>query len=89
MFARSGEVGYTNSMSKVLDMVATHPDYRRQGAASMLVQRGCDMADVEGVETYVSASRDGASLYAKFGFVDCSVAGQGTVSMVRRERCVN
>ncbi|KAJ5903454.1 acetyltransferase [Penicillium tannophilum] len=70
-------------------MVATHPDYRRQGAASMLLQRGCDIADAEGVEMYVSASKDGASLYAKFGFVDYSIAGQETVSMVRHVRCVD
>lgn len=59
------QLDYTNAM-KVLNMVATHPDYRRQGAASMLLQRGCDIADAEGVEMYVSASKHGASLYAKF-----------------------
>lgn len=71
-------------MGKVLDIVATHPDYQRQGAASMLVQWGCDLADVEGLAAYVSASKNGASLYAKFGFVDCSNAGQETTSMARR-----
>ncbi|CRL20251.1 Acyl-CoA N-acyltransferase [Penicillium camemberti] len=69
---------------KVLDMVATHPDYQRQGAASMLVQRGCDLADVKGSGTYVSASKNGASRYAKFGFVDYSNAGQETTVIVRR-----
>lgn len=71
-------------MGKVLDMVATHPDYQRQGAASMLIKWGCDLADDEELGTYVSASKNGASLYAKFGFVDCSNAGQETTSMVRR-----
>lgn len=32
---------------------------------------------------YVSASNNGASLYAKFGFVGYSNAGQETTSMVR------
>lgn len=52
----------------------------------MLVKWGCELADAEGVEMYVSASKDGASLYAKFDFVDYSNAGQGTTSMVRRGR---
>lgn len=49
----------------------------------MLTQRGCDLADVEGVETYVSVSNNRTSLYAKFGFVGYSDAGQETTSMVR------
>ncbi|KAJ5610961.1 acetyltransferase [Penicillium lagena] len=70
----------------VLDLVATHPDYQRRGAASRLVQWGCDLADVEGADMYVSASKDGASLYAKFGFVDYSNPGQETITMIRRAR---
>lgn len=76
----------TISRTKVLDIVATHPDYQRQGAASMLVKWGCDLADIERVSTYVSASKKGASLYTKFDFLDRSTAGQDTISMSRQSR---
>ncbi|KAJ5620606.1 acetyltransferase [Penicillium lagena] len=67
-----------------LDTVATHPDYQRRGAGSMLVKWGCDLADAEGVGAYVDASKDGAPLYAKFGFVDYSNPGEEIASMARR-----
>ncbi|KAJ5098965.1 acetyltransferase [Penicillium argentinense] len=66
-----------------LDTVATHPDYQRRGAGSMLVKWGCELADVEGVAAYVDASKDGAPLYAKFGFVDFSNLGDEIASMAR------
>ncbi|KAM5369636.1 hypothetical protein ACJZ2D_008895 [Fusarium nematophilum] len=53
-----------------LDMLVTHPDYQRRGAGSMLVKWGCDLADKNHVELYVDASKMGALLYRKFGFVD-------------------
>ncbi|KAJ5933809.1 acetyltransferase [Penicillium verhagenii] len=58
-----------------LDMLATHPHYQRQGAASHLVQTGLDLAEADGLAMYVSASKKGAPLYARFGFIDCSVVG--------------
>ncbi|KAJ5832204.1 acyl-CoA N-acyltransferase [Penicillium riverlandense] len=67
-----------------LDTVATHPDYQRRGAGAMLVKWGCDLADAEGVGAYVDASKDGAPLYAKFGFVDYSNPGEEIASMARR-----
>ncbi|KAJ5624772.1 hypothetical protein N7510_001081 [Penicillium lagena] len=69
-----------------LDMLATHPDYRRRGAASLLVGWGCKIADQRGLEAYVDASKDGAPLYEKFGFVDRSdptATIEGVTSMVR------
>ncbi|CAL5871089.1 uncharacterized protein PFLUO_LOCUS5335 [Penicillium psychrofluorescens] len=69
---------------KDLDTVATHPDYQRRGAGSMLVKWGCDLADAEGVGAYVDASKDGAPLYAKFGFVDYSPPGEENSAMARR-----
>jgi predicted N-acetyltransferase YhbS len=66
-----------------LDTVATHPDYQRRGAGSMLVKWGCELADVEGVAAYVDASKNGAPLYAKFGFVDFSNPGDEIASMAR------
>lgn len=44
----------------------------------MLVQRKCDLADVDGLGTYVSANNNGVSLHANFGFVDYSKASQET-----------
>ncbi|GLI74783.1 hypothetical protein PoHVEF18_003031 [Penicillium ochrochloron] len=69
-----------------LDMLGTHPDYRKRGAGSMLVQWGCDLADREGVAAYVDASKAGAPLYEKFGFVDHSAPGStsGVASMARK-----
>ncbi|KAL4871215.1 hypothetical protein BDV12DRAFT_194577 [Aspergillus spectabilis] len=67
-----------------LDTLATHPDYQRQGAGSMLLKWGCDLADEQGVGLYVDASKAGAPLYERFGFVDESEPGAGEVaSMVR------
>ena len=51
----------------------------------MLVKWGCDLADQNGVVAYVDASKDGAPLYEKFGFVDESEPNVGDVaSMARR-----
>ncbi|KAJ6016296.1 acetyltransferase [Penicillium herquei] len=66
-----------------LDTLATHPDYQRRGCGSRLVQWGCDLADAEGVSAYVDASKDGAPLYAKHGFVDHSNPGEHVASMAR------
>ena len=68
-----------------LDTLATHPDYQGRGAGSMLVKWGCDLADEHGVAAYVDASKAGAKLYQKFGFVDESEPDAGDVaSMARR-----
>ncbi|KAK1688496.1 hypothetical protein BDP55DRAFT_726397 [Colletotrichum godetiae] len=70
-----------------LDTLVTHPDYQRRGAASMLLAWGCALADEDGVAAYVDASKAGAPLYERFGFVDESLEGDGEVaSMVRRRR---
>ncbi|KAL1851765.1 hypothetical protein Plec18170_006068 [Paecilomyces lecythidis] len=66
-----------------LDTVATHPDYQRRGSGSLLVKWGCELADAEGLPAYVDASKDGAPLYAKFGFVDYSNPGEEIASMAR------
>jgi GNAT superfamily N-acetyltransferase len=66
-----------------LDTVATHPDYQRRGAGAMLVKWGCDLADENDVAAYVDASKAGAPLYKKHGFVDFSLAGSDVASMAR------
>lgn len=51
----------------------------------MLVRWGCDLADEHGVGAYVDASKAGAPLYQRFGFVDESEPEAGEVaSMARR-----
>ena len=65
-------------------MISTHPDYQRRGAASMLVKWGCDLADKNGVGAYLDASKLGAPLYKKFGFVDESEGESVVASMARR-----
>lgn len=70
-------------------MLGTHPDYRGRGAGSSLVRWGCDLADENGVGAYVDATRSGAPLYARFGFVDESESESkldGCASMARRSR---
>lgn len=67
-------------------MLVAHPDYRRQGAGSMLVRWGCDLADQNGVAAYLDAHEDAASLYRKFGFTDRQdIAGipEGAIPMIR------
>lgn len=51
----------------VLGMIVTSPDYRRRGAASLLLQWGLDQADEQGVEIYLESSVAGRPLYEKFG----------------------
>lgn len=42
----------------------------------MLMKWGCDLADENGAEVYVDASKDGTFLYRKFGFVEQTLEGQ-------------
>lgn len=51
-----------------LHICFTHPDYRRRGAGAMLLQWGCDLADLLQLPGYIEASRDGNFLYKTFGF---------------------
>lgn len=67
-----------------LDTLATHPDYQRRGAGSRLIQWGCDLADKNGTMAYVDASKEGAPLYQKFGFVDKSEPNSGDVCPMAR-----
>ncbi|KAF7596879.1 hypothetical protein BBP40_011924 [Aspergillus hancockii] len=72
-----------------LDMIATHADYRRKGAARLLIDWGCRVADQKNAFVYIDASADGRPVYEKFGFVDRSdarSAAAGLASMVREPR---
>ncbi|KAI8665390.1 hypothetical protein LRP88_04101 [Fusarium phalaenopsidis] len=69
-----------------LDTLVTHPEYQRRGAGSMLMKWGCDLADENGAELYVDASKDGSFLYRKFGFIEQTLEGEpasGIIPMAR------
>jgi GNAT superfamily N-acetyltransferase len=51
-----------------LELLVTDRDYRRHGAATMLVRWGTDRADEEGVFCGVEASVMGSRLYEALGF---------------------
>ena len=42
--------------------------YQREGAGSMLLQYGCDLADEQGYEAFLEAAPGALRLYHKFGF---------------------
>ncbi|PYH89581.1 acyl-CoA N-acyltransferase [Aspergillus ellipticus CBS 707.79] len=65
-----------------LDMLATHTDFRRMGAARLLLQWGCEEADRAKVPVYIDASDEGRPVYERFGFVAQDVK-DGVASMVR------
>lgn len=50
-------------------MLATHPDFQHQGAASKLMDELMAEADQLGVEVYCEATSTGRPLYEKYGFV--------------------
>ncbi|KAJ4351511.1 uncharacterized protein N0V89_006854 [Didymosphaeria variabile] len=52
----------------VLSQMMVHPDYRRQGVGTMLIQWGIRKADELGVETVVEAVPYAAPVYEKTGF---------------------
>jgi len=56
-------------MMLVLEVLATHSDYRKRGLASKLLEWGCAAADGEELESYLDASKFGKPLYEKFGYV--------------------
>lgn len=51
-----------------LAAVGTSLKWRKQGAASMLIEHGLFMSDRQSLPTYVEGTAVAASLYAKFGF---------------------
>ncbi|KXJ87047.1 acyl-CoA N-acyltransferase [Microdochium bolleyi] len=69
-----------------LDTLATHPDYQRRGAGSMLVRWGVDRAAQDGVGVYLDASKDGLPLYERCGFADESLPGRGDVASMAIHR---
>ncbi|KAH8684044.1 acyl-CoA N-acyltransferase [Ilyonectria robusta] len=52
-----------------LNIIFTHPDYRRQGVADMMLTWGKRKADEMGVEMWLDATEYGVPVYKKHGFV--------------------
>ncbi|ROW00149.1 hypothetical protein VSDG_03581 [Cytospora chrysosperma] len=67
-----------------LHICFTGPDYRRQGAARLLMQWGCDVADALSVPAWIEASTEGNPLYKCYGFFDVGEM-QGVGTFMKRE----
>jgi GNAT superfamily N-acetyltransferase len=52
------------------EVLATHPSYQGRSLGSMLLQAGCEMADLEAIEIYLEGTKKAQPLYESFGFVD-------------------
>jgi GNAT superfamily N-acetyltransferase len=50
-------------------LLFVHPEHRRRGAASMLIDWGTRKADELGIEAFVEATDDGKPCYESHGFV--------------------
>lgn len=69
-----------------LHICFTSPDFRRQGAGGLMMQWGCDLADVLSVPAWIEASVEGQALYKVHGFLDAKTPpGLGEVTFMRRE----
>ncbi|KUM59858.1 hypothetical protein ACN42_g7275 [Penicillium freii] len=51
-----------------LDYLTTHPSFWRRGIGSMLVQSGLQIADQQGIKTYVMSEPAALKLYLNLGF---------------------
>jgi GNAT superfamily N-acetyltransferase len=52
-----------------LNIIFTHPDYRRQGIADIILKWGIEKAEAMGVEMWLDATVYGVPVYQKHGFV--------------------
>lgn len=74
------------SWSTDLHICFTSPGFRRQGAGRLMMQWGCDLADVLSIPAWIEASVEGQALYKVHGFVDVDTPpGLGDVTFMRRE----
>lgn len=71
-----------------LHICFTVPDYRRQGAAGLMMRWGCGLADQLSVPAYVEASPDGTALYKAFGFYEIDRADAGELDAINMRRDV-
>ncbi|KAE8453337.1 hypothetical protein EG329_011405 [Mollisiaceae sp. DMI_Dod_QoI] len=68
--ARQHRVAMERRPHYFLEVLGTHDKYRGLGLASRLLERGCKMADEDGIETYLDAGKLAQPLYERFGFVE-------------------
>jgi len=52
-----------------LDILFTHPDYRRRGVGRLLMDYGVQKADELNLEAYIDSTDIGKLLYEKYGFI--------------------
>lgn len=52
-----------------LNIIFTHPNYRRQGVGDLIMKWGTQKADAMGVEMWLDATVYGVPLYKKHGFI--------------------
>ncbi len=52
-----------------MELLGTVGEYKGQGAGSMILKYGCDLADQDGLEAYIDFSPAGKPLYERFGWV--------------------
>ncbi|EIN03976.1 acyl-CoA N-acyltransferase [Punctularia strigosozonata HHB-11173 SS5] len=56
-----------------LEMLATHPDFQKRGAASLLLSWGTARADAAGMPAYLDGSPVGVGLYLRHGWEEKGV----------------
>ncbi|EEU33988.1 uncharacterized protein NECHADRAFT_55801 [Fusarium vanettenii 77-13-4] len=56
-----------------LNIIYTHPDFRRQGVADLIMDWGKQKADEMGVEMWLDATKYGVPVYKKHGFTIVNV----------------
>jgi GNAT superfamily N-acetyltransferase len=64
----------------VLEVLATHENYRSLGLGSKLLKRGGAMADEAGLVTYLDASKLAVPLYERFGYVEQKYMDEKSIS---------
>jgi hypothetical protein len=53
----------------VLEIMFTHPEHRRRGAGTILMDWGVKLADQLGLESFIQASEMGKLLYLRHGYL--------------------
>ena len=59
---------WANEDMYVLELIATHPNFQKRGCASMLIRHVLDMADKEGKQAILAATRPGRPVYERLGW---------------------
>ncbi|KAK4985885.1 hypothetical protein LTR50_005674 [Elasticomyces elasticus] len=59
---------HMNKPHAFLNILFTHPEYRRQGVGSLIMNWGLERADELGLDTFIEATKEGKPCYESFGF---------------------